>query len=192
MQAVQTQQVRQTRRISQSSLERFTDQQLLDRSQAGDTDARHALVGRYRSVIRATAMRLSSNRQDAEDRDAEIYLHVFRVINSCNNIQTLSGWIKRVAINEIYQNWRRKKRQPQQVSLESIVESSGEGVLRGEESTNPATILLEQTETQDQSERLSRALVSLPAPQRLLCDLYYVQRRSLSRSPKRQGSHWAQ
>ncbi|MBB6050788.1 RNA polymerase sigma factor [Armatimonas rosea] len=151
---------------------------LLLQSQNGCLSARHELVGRYRSVIQATASRMSSSRADAEDLAADIYLHVFGVINSCSNTQTLPGWIKRVAINEVYQSWRRKKRQPQQLSLDSVLESCGEGILRGDESENPATILIERTEKIALSERLARALQSLPAHQRLLCELYYDQSRS--------------
>ena len=168
-------------------LEHLSDQQLLDRSKAGDTEARHALVGRYRSVIRATAIRMSSNRQDAEDMDAEIYLHVFNVINSCKFIATLPGWIKRIAINEVYQAWRRKTRQPLQTSLEAVLEASGDGVLRTDPGENPATILMERLEKDALSERLKKALLSLPDHQRILCHLYYDQCRSFEEISKETG-----
>jgi RNA polymerase sigma-70 factor (ECF subfamily) len=173
--------------LSSRSLERLSDQQLLDRSKAGDTDARHALVGRYRSVIRATATRMSSNRQDAEDMDAEIYLHIFHVINSCKFIGTLPGWIKRVSINEIYQAWRRKGRQPLQTSLEAVLEASGDAVLCADPHENPATILIERTEKEALTERLKKALLSLPEHQRILCDLYYDQCRSFEEISKETG-----
>ncbi|WP_309686121.1 sigma-70 family RNA polymerase sigma factor [Armatimonas sp.] len=179
-----------TRRPSTSSafsLERSSAQELLDRSQTGDLDARHALLGRYRSVIHATVSRMSSNRQDAEDLDTEVYLHVFKVINSCKNIQTLPAWIKRVAINEVYQAWRRKGRQPLQTSLDAVLESCGDSVLRGDESENPATILVDRTEKAERSERLKKALGSLPAHQRILCELYYEQLRSFEEISQETG-----
>lgn len=175
------------RRSFTCSLERCSAQELLERSQAGDTDARHALVGRYYSVIHATVSRMASNRQDAEDLDAEVYLHVFKVINSCKNVQTLPGWIKRVTINEVYQTWRRKGRQPLQTSLESVLEASGDGILRGDERENPATILMELTEKQERSERLKKALLSLPAHQRILCELHYGQLRSFEEIAQETG-----
>lgn len=173
--------------LSSRPLERLTDQQLLDRSKAGDTEARHVLVGRYRSVIRATATRMSSNRQDAEDLDAEIYLHIFNVINSCKFITTLPGWIKRVSINEVYQAWRRKSRQPLQTSLETVLETCGDAVLGTDASENPASILIERTEKEALSERLKKALLSLPDHQRILCDLYYDQCRSFEEISKETG-----
>lgn len=163
---------------SATPLVRLTDQQLLDQSKAGNLEARHALVGRYRSVIRATATRMSSNRQDAEDMDAEIYLHVFHVINSCKFTATLPGWIKRISINQVYQAWRRKTRQPQQTSLEAVLDASGDGILCADPRENPAVILIERLERDALSERLKKALLSLPDHQRLLCDLYYDQCRS--------------
>ena len=173
--------------LSSRPLERLTDQQLLDRSKAGDTEARHALVGRYRSVIRATATRMSSNRQDAEDLDADIYLHVFSVINSCKFIATLPGWIKRVATNEVYQAWRRKSRQPLQTSLEAVMEASGDAVLCSDSRENPVAILIERTEKEALSERLKKALLSLPDHQRILCNLYYDQCRSFEEISKETG-----
>lgn len=168
-------------------LQRCSAQELLQRSQSGELEARHELVGRYRSVIQATVTRMLSNRQDAEDLVADIYLHIFSVINSCKNTQTLPCWIKRIAINEVYQTWRRKGRQPNQTSLEAVLEVAGDGILPVDESGNPATILMERTEKQEQSERLQKALLSLPAHQRVLCELYYAQRHSFEEIAQETG-----
>ena len=159
-------------------LKRFSAHDLLQRSQNNDLEARHELVLRYKSVIFSTANRMVSNRQDAEDLATDIYLHVFRVINSCKDIQTLPGWIKRVAINVVYQAWRRKGRQPVQASLETVVETCGEAILRTDETQDPAVIVMKRVEQEQRRERLTNALQSLPVHQRTLCELYYAQRRS--------------
>jgi RNA polymerase sigma-70 factor, ECF subfamily len=169
---------RTARPSSFRSLDRCSVDELLQRSQGGDLEARHALVGRYQSIIHATANRMASNRPDAEDLATDIYLHVFSVINSCKNTATLPGWIKRVAINEVYQTWRRKGRMPAQASLEAVVEASGDNILRADDSENPATILMSRLVQEERSERLRVALASLPAHQRILCELHYIHRRS--------------
>lgn len=166
------------RRSAFRPLSHCSVEELLQRSQAGDLDARHALVGRYQTIINATARRMANNRNDADDLAADIYLHVFTVINSCNNTKTLPGWIKRVAINEVYQGWRRKSRGPVQASLEAVVEASGENVLRTDESEDPATILMSRLVEEERSARLHAALASLPAHQRSVCELHYLHRRS--------------
>ena len=165
-------------KTNRTDLERSSPEELLKRSQVGDLDARHALIGRYRSVIQTTAYQMASSRQDAEDLVSDIYLHIFSVINTCKNVKTLPGWIKRIAINQVYQAWRRKGRQPIQASLEAVVEVCGENILCADESQNPATILIERTEQEVRRERLTKALLSLPARQRVLCEMYYAQRRS--------------
>jgi RNA polymerase sigma-70 factor, ECF subfamily len=175
------------RLLSYRSLERCSVEELLSRSQQGELAARHALVGRYQSIIHATANRMASTRHDAEDLATDIYLHVFSVINSCKNIQTLPGWIKRVATNEVYQAWRRKSRQPAQTSLESVVEAGGDSILRADESTNPAVILMERSRQEERSARLQTALLSLPAHHRVLCDLHYVQEKSFEQISKETG-----
>lgn len=160
------------------NLERCSVQELLQRSQCGDLDARHALVSRYQSIIHATANRMSASRHDAEDLATDIYLHVFRVINSCKNIQTLPGWIKKVAVNEVYQAWRRKRRQPASLSLEGLTEASGDGVLSADPDENPATVVMEEIGREIRDARLRQALQSLPAHQRVLCEMHYGQGRS--------------
>lgn len=167
-----------TRSSYPRSLERCSVEELLWRSQQGELEARHVLLGRYKSIIHSTANRMASTRQDAEDLATDIYLHVFGVINSCKNITTLPAWIKRVATNEVYQLWRRKRRQLDQASLESVVEVSGDSILCADESANPATVLMERTCQEERLARLQSALLSLPAHQRTLCDLHYVQQKS--------------
>ena len=174
-------------RRSGHSLNRCTTQELLDRSQAGDLEARHELVGRYRSVIQATASRMAANRNDADDLAAEIYLHVFNVINSCKNVQTLPGWIKRISINEFYQSCRRERCRPLQTSLETMVEAVGDGFLGADESANPATIVLERAEKKERTERLKKALLSLPDHHRELCNLYYAQRQTVEEIARKTG-----
>ena len=169
------------------SLERCSTEELLVRSQCGDLEARHVLMGRYQSIIYSTASRMASTRQDAEDLATDIYLHVFSVINSCKNIQTLPGWIKRVATNVVYQSWRKKGRQPLQSSLEAVVEAAGDGILGTDESANPATMLLERTIQEERSARLQAALTSLPAHQRVLCDLHYNQTKSFEEIAQETG-----
>ena len=161
-------------RPSYRSISRCTTQELLDRSQAGGIEARHELVGRYRSVIQATASRMAANRNDADDLAAEIYIHVFNVVNSCRNVQTLPSWIKRIAINEFYQKCRRARRHVPQTSLELMVEVGGDAVLPVNESENPATILMERFVTEERQERVQKALQSLPKHHRDLCEMYYV------------------
>jgi RNA polymerase sigma-70 factor, ECF subfamily len=160
---------------------------LLQRSQDGDLVARHELVSHYKSIIFSTANRMASNRQDAEDLASEIYIHVFSVINSCKNVQTLPGWIKRVAVNVVYKTMRYKQRQPIQTSLETVVEIYGDSILCTDASQNPATILIQRTEQQERRERLLKALRSLPPPQRILCEMYYAQRRSFEEIARETG-----
>jgi RNA polymerase sigma-70 factor, ECF subfamily len=170
------------------SLSRCTTQELLDRSQAGDLDARHELVGRYRSVIQATASRMAANRNDADDLAAEIYIHIFNVINSCRNVQTLPGWIKRISINAFYQSCRRQRSRPVQTSLETMIELGGDGFLGADESANPATIVLDRVQKEELSERLKKALLSLPEHHRQLCYLYYSQDRSIEEIAQETGT----
>src|SRR5689334_18481896 len=86
-------------RTTNRHFRRCSPLELLTLSREGDNDARHCLVGRYQGLINALAWRMTSNPSDAEDMISEAYLRVYRVLHSCQNVETLPGWIKRITIN---------------------------------------------------------------------------------------------
>ena len=156
-------------------MKRCSVDELHRRIQEGDVEARHEMVGRYYSIIQATAYKMAKNSWDAEDLAGELYLHVFKVIHLCNNTKTLPGWIKRITLNAFYNKCRKERNQPLNESLEMVIEAQGDRILRGDDEENPANILMNEFNREDRTTRLQKALQSLPEHQRELCDLYYTQ-----------------
>lgn len=157
------------------SLRRSSPEELLRRSQRGELAARHALVGRYDNIIRATATRLAGPGQEADDLSTEIYLHLFSVIHRCKNVQTLPGWIKKIAVNEVYLRYRRHRRLSRHLSLETLLATVGEAALGTDLDQNPAHVVLEALQHHERRERLQQALSSLPEHHRDICERFYQQ-----------------
>jgi len=65
-----------------------------------------------------TVLRLTANRQDAEDVTQEVFVKVFEKLASFRGESTLGAWIKRVAVNTAL-NFLRQANRLKMVALES-------------------------------------------------------------------------
>ena len=78
----------------------LTDElKLIKKAQKGDVSAFEQIINRYQSVVYSVSYRYAENQDDASDMAQEIFLKVFRTINSFQFKSRLSTWIYRVATN---------------------------------------------------------------------------------------------
>lgn len=78
----------------------MTDElKLIKKAQKGDVSAFEQIITRYRSVVYSVSYRYAENQDDASDMAQEIFLKMFRTINSFQFKSRLSTWIYRVATN---------------------------------------------------------------------------------------------
>lgn len=88
------------------------------RSLAGEESAQRQLYGRYVGAMFHTVLRLTANRQDAEDVTQEVFVKVFEKLPSFRGESTLGAWIKRVTVNTTL-NFLRTANRLKMVELES-------------------------------------------------------------------------
>ncbi len=78
----------------------MTDElKLIKKAQKGDVSAFEQIITRYQSVVYSVSYRYAENQDDASDMAQEIFLKMFRTINSFQFKSRLSTWIYRVATN---------------------------------------------------------------------------------------------
>ena len=90
------------------------DARILRGLRAGIDDAYEELISRYEQPIYGLIYRLLGNQTDACDVVQEVFLKVFRGVNSFREQSSLRTWIYRIAINEAYNHrrwWARHCRQ---------------------------------------------------------------------------------
>lgn len=76
------------------------------RIREGDTDKFQFLAARYAPKIYGMALRLMRNPADALQ---QIFLQVFRKLNSFRGESAFRAWLYRVALNALYMNLRQRK-----------------------------------------------------------------------------------
>ncbi|MBV8834866.1 MAG: sigma-70 family RNA polymerase sigma factor [Acidobacteriaceae bacterium] len=82
------------------------DARILRGLRAGIEDAYEELIQRYEQPIYSLIYRLLGNQSDACDVVQEVFLKVFRSVNSFRERSSLRTWIYRIAINEAHNHRR--------------------------------------------------------------------------------------
>ena len=67
------------------------------------------------------AMRLASNKQDAEDLLQETMLHAYTGFHTFREGTNLTAWLYRIMHNTWINQYRKKQRRPAEISLENII-----------------------------------------------------------------------
>ena len=152
----------------------MTDEQirvLIDKVQAGDTDAFEPLVSAYEQVLYNLCYKMLGDREDAQDAVQETFIKIFRSLNDYRGDSRFSTWIYRIAANTCNDFLRRKNR----VQVVSFYEQKEEGEkteLQLPDEGNTPEELLERKLTR---ESVIQGLQTLPEDQRTILLLREIQ-----------------
>ncbi len=103
----------------------MSEQELIKRCQAGETEAFEHLIADYEKRILNYCYRMLGNAHDAEDAAQEVFVKVFRFIDKFNSQSAFSTWLYKIASNVCLDFLRKAKRQPKDVI--SLYQSNDEG-----------------------------------------------------------------
>ena len=89
-----------------------TDEELVARANAGDTDSFNQLVTRWERPIYALAYRTLGREEDARDVVQEAFLRAYRGLRGFKGEAKFSSWLYRITLN-LCRDWiRRERRAP--------------------------------------------------------------------------------
>ena len=86
-----------------------SDGALVAATKRGDTQAFEGLVLRHRQRVFAVALRLTKNREDAEDVAQESFHKAFLHLDAFQEKSRFSTWLTRIAMNEAFMLLRRRR-----------------------------------------------------------------------------------
>lgn len=92
--------------------------------QSGEEAAFDEIVARYQGRVYAVAYRVTGNREDALDVSQEVFIKVYRKIDTWKPTGGFLPWILRMTTNHGIDHLRRKKRCPEQPLDEAFVPNS--------------------------------------------------------------------
>ncbi|MBI1227044.1 MAG: sigma-70 family RNA polymerase sigma factor [Bacteroidetes bacterium] len=101
-----------------TAIETISEIELVQLCRNGDEQAQRQLYSRYVGAMFHTVLRLTANREDAEDLTQEVFIKVFEKLDSFRGESTVGAWIKRVAVNTTL-NFLRQANRLKMVAVES-------------------------------------------------------------------------
>jgi RNA polymerase sigma factor (sigma-70 family) len=126
------------------------DDWLVDRARAGSVDAFEALARRHRERVYRTALRLTGNRDDAEDVAQEALVQAWEHLGRFRGDSAFATWLYRIVVSRAF-NARRRTRRVE--PMDEVPEMTGPGVDR----------LVEERQRRHD---LAKAIASLPFDRR--------------------------
>lgn len=134
------------------------DSALMEKCASGDRQAFETLLIRYQKPVYNAAYRMLNSPDDARDVTQTVFLKVYENLDRYDPKHRFFSWIYRITLNESI-NWLKKSNRME--SLETDTADLG----RGPE---------QQTSTDQQSEKLSRALMSISEDHRAVVVLKHL------------------
>ena len=136
----------------------FDERKLIERASGGDPTAFNRLMEIHERRMYAVALRMCSNREDAQDCLQDAMLRIYRSISSFKGQSSFSTWVYRITMNTCLDELRRKKSRGA-ASLDSMLES---GWSPSDEGNQPEKHAI----ASEQRKALNNAIAELPEDMR--------------------------
>lgn len=81
---------------------------LVAKAQGGDRTAFEALFHKYKGRMYSLCYRLANDRAEAEDWTQEVFLQLYRKINTFRGESPFATWLHRLATNTALMQWRKR------------------------------------------------------------------------------------
>ena len=85
------------------------DSELIIKFKAGDQEAYAELVNHYSEKVHNLAMRITRNEEDTEEILQDVFLTVYRKIDSFQGKSAFSSWLYRITVNTSFMKLRKRK-----------------------------------------------------------------------------------
>lgn len=115
----------------------MSEQDLIKKAQEGNAEAFEQLIADYEKRILNYCFRMLGNLSDAEDAAQEVFVKVYRFIDSFNGQSSFSTWLYRIASNVCLDLLRKAKRQPKDTVSIHQENEEGESYSIAIEDTEP-------------------------------------------------------
>ena len=117
----------EARRTPLEPAEKVALERLLERAKAGDEGAMGTLYETYKARVFGLACRYTYDPVAAEDLLQDVFIKIFTHLEDVRDVDTLSGWVYRIALNTCYSYLRNKKlRSRTMVPLSAVEGGPGE------------------------------------------------------------------
>jgi RNA polymerase sigma-70 factor (ECF subfamily) len=148
--------------LKSSTLGRTSDEDLMKRTQNGDSAAFSLLYERYSASVLSYLYRMLGNLEDVESIGQEVFLRAFRFAPTYRYPQKFSTWLFTITRNLAINQSRRRKRSP----IRNITELNLDGVDISGDPYQVAARATDDLEKREEIAQVLKALENLPTDQK--------------------------
>jgi RNA polymerase sigma-70 factor (ECF subfamily) len=139
----------------------ISDDQIIERTLAGETDAFSLLVRRWERPIYGLSLRMLGRDEDARDVCQETFLAAFRNLRKFRGDAKFSSWIYRIALNACHSRLRR-----QSAAVERSIDQEDEDGHKFELADADTEHIPDRMHRDQRAATVRKALQALPAEMR--------------------------
>jgi RNA polymerase sigma-70 factor (ECF subfamily) len=139
----------------------LSDDQIIELTLAGETDAFSLLVRRWERPIYGLSLRMLGRDEDARDVCQETFLAAFRNLRKFRGDAKFSSWLYRIALNACHSRLRK-----QGAAVEQSIDHGDEDGRRFELADAEAEAMPERMQRDERATLVRKALQALPAEMR--------------------------
>jgi RNA polymerase sigma-70 factor (ECF subfamily) len=94
------------------------DADLIERTRKGDVESYNLLISRWEKRVYNYLLRILGSREDALDMSQEVFLKAYQNIRKLDDASRFGPWIFRIAHNEAYSLFRKRKPEDELTGIE--------------------------------------------------------------------------
>ncbi|WP_299892314.1 RNA polymerase sigma factor [uncultured Lacinutrix sp.] len=150
------------------------DQIYITKVLEGDTQAFSVLVDRYKDLIYTLAIRMTKNKEEAEEVSQDTFIKVYKNLSKFKGDSKFSTWIYKVAYNTCLDNLKKQKREHNTVTINEFTEHE----------VKTLDNALSKMETKERQIAIQNCIQKLPSDDAFILTLYYFEEQSLEEIAK--------
>ncbi|QEC66609.1 sigma-70 family RNA polymerase sigma factor [Panacibacter ginsenosidivorans] len=140
-----------------------TEQEIISDVLAGDTNAYHILVSRYRNMIFTLVNNIILNREDAEEIAQDVFIKAYTGLRTFKGSALFSTWLYRIAVNAAL---NKKK-----IKVFNVIPIGESFENETDDNIQP---LLDQYEIKERKKFVQLAMLQLKDDERICITMYYL------------------
>ncbi len=154
-------------------MDKLQDIEIIRKVLSGDTNAYRLIIDRHKTSCFNFALRILSNREDAQECISDAFMNAFKSLSKYNDKLKFRSWILKIVYNRAISMKRKKKIQTIQIEDNEYLISEYE---------SPTALINLQNE--DDKKLIEIALEYLDAESRAIVNLFYYEEASLEEITK--------
>ncbi len=143
----------------------------IDDLKTGSEESFRQLVEQYQGKVYNTCLGFAKNGEDADDLAQEVFIEVFKSINTFRGDAKLSTWIYRIAVTKSLEFLRKSKRRKRFGLLRSLFTDEPKTMLEIPEFEHPGIL----AENKERANILMSAIDKLPESQKTAFTLHKIE-----------------